>query len=342
MKKFVGALSALAAGICLMACGSDKHTITGQVEGLEGMVYLRTYIADGHGEPHIDSAVVSGGKFVFKIKSKEPVFTPVNGQGGFFVSVIADTPKITISGKVSEPVVTGSPLTDELNESLDLLMSINFMRFAGPGEERDAALVTLSGIVEKSRNNIVGPLMLSNCTSGLTAGETLDVIGLLTPEMQESRFIKRAKETAESQKNREEGRHITDFTLTDPDGKEVALSDYTGKGNYVLVDFWASWCKPCIASMPAIKEIYSQYHGMGFEVFAVSLDDDKKAWTDAIGRLELPWVQVSSLKGWDCHVVKMFGINGIPCTILINRDGVIEKNDPSPDEIAEALAAAYN
>ncbi len=348
MKNIVKIFMALAIGLFCISCGSGKHTITGQVEGLEGMVYLRTYIANDHGEPRIDSTMVSDGKFVFKIKSKDPVFTPINGKGGFFVSVIADTPKITISGNVSAPVVTGSPLTDELNGAMStsLIGAAPFERMP-LGEERDACRDewkrTLSDFVEKNHDNIAGALVLATNTNFyLTADETLDLIGQMTADMQESRFLKRPKETAERQKSREEGGRITDFTLPDPDGKEVALSEYTGKGDYVLIDFWASWCGPCLASIPALKEIYSQYHGHGFEVFAVSLDDDKASWMDAISRLELPWVQVSSLKGWDCPVAKMFGISSIPCTILIDRAGVIEKNNPSADEIAEALAAAYN
>lgn len=119
------------------------------------------------------------------------------------------------------------------------------------------------------------------------------------------------------------GMPFVDIQAPTPQGNTLRLSDYAGKGKYVLVDFWASWCGPCRASMPQLKELYAKYHDKGFEVVGVSLDAKKEAWLKGIADLELPWPQMSDVKLWDSAGAAEYGIKGIPCTILIGPDGKI-------------------
>ncbi len=115
-----------------------------------------------------------------------------------------------------------------------------------------------------------------------------------------------------------------DFTETDTAGKPVSLSSFRGK--YVLLDFWASWCVPCIKELPYIVKTYQQYWDKGFTVLSVSLDTDKAKWLDAINKDGLTWTHVSDLKEKN-YVVELYDILGIPANLLIDPNGkVVAKN----------------
>ncbi|MFL5731117.1 MAG: redoxin domain-containing protein [Cytophagaceae bacterium] len=122
------------------------------------------------------------------------------------------------------------------------------------------------------------------------------------------------------------GELAPDIVLSDTLGKILALSSL--KGKIVLIDFWASWCRPCRMENPNVVRAYDKYKDAGFTVFSVSLDDNKANWTRAIKVDNLKWSShVSDLKGWQSSAAKQYGVNGIPATFLLDREGkVIGKN----------------
>lgn len=132
-----------------------------------------------------------------------------------------------------------------------------------------------------------------------------------------------------------------DFTLTTPDGKKVSLSQFRGK--VVLLDFWATWCGPCLREMPNVISIYKKYHSKGLEILGVSLDEEKSAdkWRQMIKDRGMDWNHGSSLQGWDCPVAKMFNVTAIPRMYIIDKDGKIIAQDLRGEALANKMAEIF-
>lgn len=133
------------------------------------------------------------------------------------------------------------------------------------------------------------------------------------------------------------GNPALDFSLPDTAGRTVALSSLRGK--YVLIEFWASWCGPCRMQVPYLKKSYAAWHDKGFEILGVSLDDSREKWMKAIHDEQLPWPQLSDVKGLESAVVPMYGITGIPLNYLLDTNGIIIARDLRDNELSEKLSA---
>ena len=121
------------------------------------------------------------------------------------------------------------------------------------------------------------------------------------------------------------GAEAPQILLANPQGEVVSLSSLRGKT--VLIDFWASWCKPCRLENPHVVRLYNEYRDLGFEVYGVSLDKNKQAWVNAIQQDGLEWIHVSDLQFWNSAAAKLYNVNSIPQTFLIDEDGkIIAKN----------------
>ena len=131
------------------------------------------------------------------------------------------------------------------------------------------------------------------------------------------------REAEQARKANTVGNSYKDFVSKTQGGKTVHFSDYVQKGKVTLLDFWASWCGPCIQETKDLKELYSAYHGEGFNVVSVSLDTNRQKWAEAIKKHDLPWTHISSLQGFKDPGALAYAVQAIPYIVLIDRNGNI-------------------
>jgi thiol-disulfide isomerase/thioredoxin len=145
-------------------------------------------------------------------------------------------------------------------------------------------------------------------------------------EMQNENRKKEAAERKRLEQLTAIGSIAPELNFPNPNGEVITIESL--RGNYVLIDFWASWCRPCRAENPNVVKLYNDYKDKGFTVYSVSLDKDKNRWLGAIKQDNLYWPNhVSDLKQWKSEAVKTYGFTGIPFTVLINKEGeIIAKN----------------
>ena len=127
--------------------------------------------------------------------------------------------------------------------------------------------------------------------------------------------------------------------LWDTDDKPVALERYRGKP--LIVNFWARWCGPCRQENPNVLRLYQQYHGKGFEILGVSLDRGKEEWLKAIKDDGLTWTHVSDLKYWQNEAARLYGVNSIPQSYLLDKDGKIIGKGLRGEQLAKKLAELF-
>lgn len=132
-----------------------------------------------------------------------------------------------------------------------------------------------------------------------------------------------------------EGSVMPDFELPDENGKIVKLRDFAGK--YVLIDFWASWCGPCIREMPNVVNLYKECKGKNFEIIGISLDTKKAAWLEAIKKNGMKWTQVCDFKGWETLPAKSCNVHAVPFTVLIDPSGTVVKLNLRGEELITTI-----
>lgn len=137
------------------------------------------------------------------------------------------------------------------------------------------------------------------------------------------------------------GSKVSDFNLLSLDGEEVWLSEVLTKKDFVLVDFWASWCGPCIATFPALTELHSSYVDRGFSIISVSTDKVQEMWSDASEQYQPTWINLGELEGFGGEVAVAYGVNALPKSYLLDSDGRVVHKDLSTDQLKEFLVREY-
>ena len=190
--------------------------------------------------------------------------------------------------------------------------------------------------LEKQKDNYLSVEGLVGLQGDLTDEQKDSLIHTLDSTVIQTARIQMILDDIQGRLRSKEGMPFVDFSIDTENGM-VRFSDYIGKGKYVLVDFWASWCQPCIVEMPLLKEVYNQFNGTDFTILGVAVSDKPEDSRAAIRKHALPWEQIL---GTGDVATDAYGINGIPHVILFGPDGTILKRDLRGKQIGEAVKEA--
>ena len=117
--------------------------------------------------------------------------------------------------------------------------------------------------------------------------------------------------------------NIGDLKLTDMNRDRVSIAEEVAKNKVTIIDFWASWCGPCRQEMPSVVKLYESHKAQGLGIIGISLDEDYKAWAEAVKTMNMTWPQFSDLRGWDDFAARRFGVTAIPHTMIVDQQGNI-------------------
>ena len=336
----------LLAALAVTACASDGTKIF-TVSGTFTENGSKVYLIDQLTETAIDSAVVSDGKFSFTGTAAQDALLAVQAENkNWMTQFFNDGTPVSIN--VNDSTLKGSPLNERLARlevEMDLPQRHLNAMIAGLTDEEILAradefieavskrnneqLAFANRVFQEERNSLI-PMAFSGyyfLDNGVEAYDELVKEGVVFANHP---YLKKTRDDVEALLKPEDspktafiGESYTDLEMADTEGKIHKISELVGDGKYVLVDFWASWCAPCRAEMPHVLEAYNQFHAKGFEVIGISFDENKEAWVKAIDQLEMPWLQISDLKGFNCAAASIYQVDAIPDNILIDPQGKI-------------------
>ena len=364
MRNFI-AITVFALAVFSCQKAKNEFSIKGSIAGVEtGKVYLQKLV---DGQPQsIDTANVVDGKFTFTGKMKMPDirFLRLN-EKDYFAQFFLDNASITVNANkdsLRNTKINGSPSQDifqvyitemeKLNkEVMALQTKYQSAMSTGNSNEADKAKIDYQAMIDNNKvytknfvkehsNSVVSAYIAVIQLANQVDGAELDSItSKFAPEISTSEYVVKLKQIVQEQKKTAVGVVAPDFTMNDPEGKPVQLSSLRGK--VVMIDFWASWCAPCRQENPNVVKVYQQYHDKGFEIIGVSLDRTKEDWVKAIKDDNLTWIHVSDLQFWQNSAARLYSVNAVPQTYLLDKEGKIIAKGLRSEQLASKLKELF-
>lgn len=340
IKHLLSSTALVAVAVACASATAPNYTVTVPLsEDEDDMV---AYIVDFDSGEKVDSTIVTNGIAKFQGNISTPIMATISMEGSRLGSLILEPGQINVDVKTRR--ITGSPINDYVDNWEKEVGALQSEARALPKdslyEQKSQAIynkyleLNKKAIADNANNAFGYYMFLQECYN-------TDLNGLDEKLKQYPQFAngKRIAKLRTSLINKEEtsvGHKFKDFAITN-NGKTQRLSDYVGKGKYTLVDFWASWCGPCIRETAVIKDLYNKYHDKGLEVLGVAVWDEPQNTLKAIEQHQLPWEQIINAQ---TVPTDLYGISGIPCIILFDPEGNIVSRDKQDEELTKDVEAA--
>ena len=308
----------------------NSFEISGTVTGYEDGTSV-SFLNDQTGQPEKQTSIEKG-SFSIKGKLDAPTFKVlVFGDQPPVVPIFLENKTITIKGDKAAPdqmVISGSKTHTEYVEYISQIKPY-VQIFQNPAARNAESLAAVAKIaddfIRKNPASYVSPIVLIQLMELENMPKVQELFPLLSKEVRNTDMAKYVQTQIEEAKINAIGTVMPDFSQADTSGKMITLKSL--RGQYVLVDFWASWCRPCRDENPNVVSNFNKYKSKNFTVLGVSLDQAKPAWLNAIQMDALAWTQLSDLKGWKNDVAAQFRISSIPQNFLLDPEGkIIAKN----------------
>jgi len=357
----------IAMTMCLSCTSKGEYTIKGTAsKDLDGKkVYLKNKREDG--VERIDSTEIKAGKFSFQgVLEKPALYFLSLGKVDHFdnpaypAPLLIEPGQITIGLSSNEVKIGGTPVNIAFQKKIDAeaklfermkmmeqkYVSVNPATLSAEEIQKinneyaafeDSVKILNLNFATENINNPLGEGVFLSLINYLSLEQIEMVINNAGDDFKSKETGKMIINMADRMKRVSVGQKFIDLTMPDISGKEISISDYAGNGKYVLIDFWASWCGPCIAEIPTFIEAYKLYKDKNFEIVGISLDAKAESWKAAIRKNNMEWPQMSDLKQWKSKAVENYNLNSIPHTILLDPNGIIIAKNLRGAELMEKL-----